>query len=530
VAALNGQTAQNWLAGQFAIPHAAHYVNEMQSRFDRGGSYRPGNGGVNYTPGWLQHKFWSLANNAPDQLRQRVVHALLQIFVVSLEDSNLYDHGRSFAQYMDNLNRHAFGNFRDLLQDVALSPVMGMYLSHIRNQKADAATGRMPDENFAREILQLFTIGLHELNPDGTEKLSGGKPIETYTNVDVMGLARVFTGWSWNMPAGGNVNNTFRWGGPGRYETVGSARFDLLPMRVYPTFHEMGTKVFLGATIPANTDGDASLRTALDTLFNHPNVGPFIGKQLIQRLVTSNPSPTYVAAVSAAFNNNGTGVRGDLRAVVAAILLHPEARSEPTGQFGKLREPALRVTQATRALRATSRTGRWMMGWNERSLLQSPMGSPSVFNFYRPGYVPPNTQIANLAMVAPEFQIANETTVVEWVNYVHALLGWGTGWTGEGVDVPVSQQRQADITIDFSAAGTPLGRAATTGDAAAANATVVDQLSLLLFAGGMSAALRGQILDAMINQVHWNASTRLRDRLRVAAFIALTSSEYMIER
>jgi len=524
VAALAGISAAQWLQAQMAIPAGSEYVNEVQRWFDRGGSYRPGAGGTNYTPGWLNHKFWALANTAPDQLRQRVVHALMQIFVVSLEDSTLYDHARPFGQYLDNLGRHAFGNFRNLLQDVTLSPVMGMYLSHIRNQKADPASGRMPDENFAREVMQLFSIGLHQLNLDGTEKTGGnGRPLETYTNDDVMGLARVFTGWSWNVPDGGSANNTFRWGGPGRYETTGAARFDLSPMRIYPAFHEAREKRFLGVTIPAGTDGATSLRTALDTLFNHPNVGPLIGKQLIQRLVTSNPSPAYVRAVASAFNNNGAGVRGDMAAVLRAILLHSEARNPPTGESGKLREPVLRVTQAMRSLKANSLTGRWMMGWNERDLLQSALQSPSVFNFYRPGYIPPNTQIATLGLVAPEFQIANETTVVEWVNYVWALLQWGTGWTGSS----------ADVTIDFSLTTTPLGLAALAGNAASDSA-VADQLSLLLFAGNMSTTLRAQILNAMQNQVGWNATpannTRLRDRLRIACFVALASSEFMIER
>ncbi len=525
VTSLTGQSASTWITDQMALPAVPDYVNEVQMRFDQdpGGSYRPGNGGSNYTPSWLIHKFWATAHTAPDQLRRRTVHALSQIFVVSLEDSTLYDHGRTYGQFLDNLGKHAFGNFRDLLQDVALSPVMGMYLSHIRNQKGDPATGRMPDENFAREVMQLFTIGLHQLNTDGTEKVGGnGKPLETYSNDDVMGLARVFTGWSWDMP---DTSNNFKWGGPGRYATTGAARFDLKPMRVYPAFHEMGVKTFLGVTIPAGTDGNASLKIALDTLFNHPNVGPFIGRQLIQRMVTSNPSPAYVRAVAEAFNNNGAGVRGDMGAVMRAVLLHPDARSEPSGEFGKLREPILRATQAVRALQASSLSGRWMMGSDQRSQLQAALGSPSVFNFYRPGYVPPNTQLATLGMVAPEFQIANETTVVEWVNYVWAFLQWGVGWTGSAADLSATLRNKQDVTVNFSATNTMWGQAA-----ALSNEAVVDQLNLLLFQGRMSAGLRGKILNAMQNQVGWNSATRQQDRLRIAAFIALSSSEYLIER
>ncbi len=526
VNSLTGQTAANWISDQMAMPSAATYVDEVQTWFDKGSSYRPGNGGTNYTPNWLIHKYWSLTNSAPDQLRRRIVHALMQIFVISLEDSTLYDAARPFGQYLDNLGKHAFGNFRNLLEDVALSPAMGIYLSHIRNQKADPATGRMPDENFAREVMQLFSIGLYQLNLDGSLKLdSNGKPIETYTNDDVVGLARVFTGWSWDMPDGSNANNTFKWGGPGRYDTVGDARFDIRPMRIYPTFHETGVKSFLGTTIAAGTSGPASLAIALDTLFNHPNVGPFIGKQLIQRLVTSNPSPAYVEAVAMVFNNNGSGVRGDMAAVIRAILLHPQARDEPAGEFGKLREPSLRIAQAIRAFGATSLTGRWMIGRSERSLLQAPLLSPSVFNFYRPGYVPPNTQIANLGLVAPEFQIADETTIVNWINYVWALVQWGQGWTGTGGDIPLAMQNKQDVTIDFAATSTPWGQAVATSDAA-----VVDQIDLLLFSGHMSVTLRGQILNAMQNQVNWNSATRSRDKLRIAAFIALTSAEYMNER
>ena len=479
--------------------------------------------------------------NAPDQLRRRVVHALMQIMVVSQADSGLYDHARPFGQYLDNLGKHAFGNFRALLEDVALSPVMGMYLSHIRNQKADPivtsasgvtkGTGRMPDENFAREVMQLFSIGLYQLNLDGSTKSdAAGKQIETYTNADVEGLARVFTGWSWDMADGTNANSTFKWGGPGRYDTTGSARFDLKPMRVYPAFHETGAKTFLGITIPAGTTGASSMRIALDTLFNHPNVGTFIGKQLIQRLVSSNPSAGYVQYVAQKFNDNGKGVRGDMAAVITAVLQHPEARGEPTPEAGKLKEPVLRTTQALRALQATSLTGKWMI--NDTSLLQEPLHSPSVFNFYRPGYVPPNTDIANRAMVAPEFQIANESSVANWTNYVYALIQWGVGWTGTAPDILVAQHRQQDVKLDFAITTTPMAQALATSSAA-----VVDHINLLLFAGRMSAGLRTRILDAMANQVSWNASTtnpanntRSRDRLQIAVFIALSSSEFMIER
>ena len=516
--ALTGNTFHAWIDAQMAIAPRSDAVDLVQSYFDSdpSGSYRPGDGGTNYTPSWIVGQFWGNGIGSEDQLRKRVVHALMQIFVVSLENSDLYDMARPFAHYIDNLGKHAFGNFHALLEDIALSPVMGEYLSHMRNEKADPSTGRMPDENFARELMQLFSIGLYQLNIDGSVKLgANGKPIETYNNTDVIGMARVFTGWAWNTPA--NTSQPWRafWAGPGRYETSGSERFDLKPMRVHASYHETGIKQFLGVTIPANTDGAASLKIALDTLFNHPNVAPFIGKQLIQRLVTSNPSSAYVQRVAEAFNNNGLGVRGDMAAVIRAVLLHPEARNAPQGESGKLREPVLRVVLALKALGATSVTGKWLIEWDLRGGLQVPYHSPSVFNFYRPGYVPPNTSIASAGMVAPEMQIINETTVSHWVNFVWALLQWGVGWTGS----------TQDVTVDFNNPAHPFVVAAKRSDAA-----LIDHLSKVLFAGGMSAGLRANILNAMQNQVGWNAATRLEDKIRIAAFIALVSSEFMLER
>ena len=515
--ALAGRSLADWITEQMNLPHTTDYVDDVQAQFDLdpAGSYRPG-GGSKYTPNWLIDTFWATAVNGPDPLRRRVAHALLHIFVVSLEQSDLYEQARPFGRYLDNLAKNAFGNFRTLIEDVALSPTMGVYLSHMRNEKGDPAKGRLPDENFARELMQLFTIGLYELNIDGTVKLgSNGKPIETYNNNDVMGLARVFTGWAWNVPDTPSQPWKAWWTGPDTYATTGTARFDLLPMKVHSAYHETGIKQFLGVTVPANTSGTVSAKTALDTLFNHPNVGPFIGKQLIQQLVTSNPSPAYVQAVAQAFNNNGAGVRGDMAAVVRAILLHAEARAEPTGQFGKVREPIIRTVQAFKVVGAAPTTARWNLSWDHRGMLQTPLSAPSVFNFYRPGYIPPNTQIATLGMVAPGMQIVNESTVANWVNFVWALLQWGVGWTGT---------TQA-VKVDLTQSSNPLVRAATISDAALA-----DYLNTSLFAGKMSTALRANIISAMQNQVSWNSTTRLQDRCRIGAFIALVSAEYMIER
>ncbi|WP_418320784.1 DUF1800 family protein [Piscinibacter sakaiensis] len=514
IARLAGVSDAAWLADQLAQPASPDFVNAVQAQFDRGAAYRPG--GASYSTAIVGQRFWANAASSPDQLRKRMGFALHQIFMVSQADSNLHHHSRAYAHYLDTLNRHAFGNFRNLLEDMALSPVMGIYLSHIRNRKEDAATGRNPDENFAREVMQLFTIGLHELNIDGTEKLeSSGKPIETYNNADVMALAKVFTGWSWGFPDAQLTENNFRWGSPD-YSVAGDTRIDLQKMKAYPGQHSSAEKrLFAGkshaVTIPANTGAAESLRIALDTLFNHPNVGPFIGRQLIQRFVTSNPSPAYVARVASAFNNNGQGVRGDLGAVVRAILLDTEARQAPTGEFGKLREPVLRVTHWMRAFGATSATGGFMMAWELDSQSQRALHAPSVFGYFRPGYVPPNSTLAATGATAPELQIVNESSTAEWVNLAETMAGSGLGWTGSARDVSVALSAQAAL----AAAGNLNG--------------LIDNLDLLLFAGRMPKALRQDIRDA-VGGVAGNSEASHLYRARVALFVALASPDYLVQR
>ena len=290
--------------------------------------------------------FWKQAATAPDQLRQRVKLALSEIFVISLADSHIDTRGA--ASYYDVLGANAFGNYRTLLEQVALHPMMGTYLSWIANQKADPTTGRHPDQNFARESMQLMSIGLYQLNTDGTQVLNSlGQPIATYSTSDIAGLADVFTGYSWYSPKPTN-NTTFN----GKIKDPDASVTSMIP---YPTFHATNAKSFLGTTIAASATADPAgdLKIGLDTLFNHPNVGPFISRQLIQRLVTSNPTPAYVGRVAAVFNNNGQGVRGDLGAVVKAVLLDPEARNTAAAladpNYGKLREPVVRMANWMRA-------------------------------------------------------------------------------------------------------------------------------------------------------------------------------------
>jgi uncharacterized protein (DUF1800 family) len=504
-----------WIDAQIALPHTPDFVNHIQAKFELGADYRPG--GSRYTTTWLIERFWATAATAPDQLRKRVAFALHQMLMVSLADANQSGHIRAYAHYIDILNRHAFGNYRALLEEIALSPSMGIYLSHIRNRKEDPATGRLPDENFARELMQLFSIGLVELNPDGSVRLGpNGQPIETYNNDDVMALAKVFTGWSWGLPNPQLTETNFRNYSPD-YSLSGDQKVDLQRMKAYPLQHSDAAKRFFAGKpgmvfIEAETPAPEALKAVLDALFKHPNVGPFVARQMIQRLVTSDPGPAYVARVAGAFNDNGAGVRGDMAAVVRAVLLDAEARTPRLQRgAGKLRDPVLRVSQWIRALDATSVSGQYMMAGDLDNLSQRPLSAPSVFSYYRPGYVPPNTAFSASGATAPEFQIVNETTTANWVNKAQSMAGSGLGWNGSASDVRSLYTAQAELV-------------------AAGNLTVLlDQLSLLLYAGRMSAELRQVVLDGVGGVAGTDAASHL-NRARVAVFLALASPEYAAPR
>ena len=512
LAALVAKPYSVWIDEQVALPLQADFVDYVQTQWDRGDAWRPG--GASYTATTVGQAFWRTAATAPDQLRKRTAYALHQIMMASQVDSNLWGHARAYARYYDQLNQHAFGNFRKLLEDISLSPAMGIYLSHLRNRKEDAATGRMPDENFAREVMQLFSIGLYELNLDGSLKRdANGKPIETYTNTDVMALAKVFTGWGWAFADTDLTDSKFRWGSP-VVSAAGDQRIDLLPMKAYPNQHSTAAKsLFAGkawaTNIPANGSAQADLKLALDALFNHPNVGPFIGRQLIQRLVTSQPSAAYVARVAGVFNHNDRGVRGDLGAVVRAILLDTDARGTPSAGSGKLLEPVLRVAQWMRALGARSASGHYLMVWDLDAAGQRALLAPSVFGYYRPGYVPPNTRFATTGSTAPEFQIVNESSVAAWINTAESMAGSGLGWTSTG----------ADVSVDHDA----LGALADNGDPSA----LVQQLNLLLLGGRMSPALQQGLLDTVASV--GPGTSAAAHRARAATFLVLASAEYLIQ-
>lgn len=435
------------------------------------------------TQAGIDAALWCKLLSAPDTLRQRVTLALSEIVVAALDGFTGAWRAFSGAAYMDLLEANAFGNYRTLLQQVTLSGAMGEYLTYRGNAKANPKTGSMPDENYARELLQLFTIGLLKLNPDGTATEQ-----ETYTQADISGLARVFTGWDNDLAGGTNDTPDYR----------------KRPMVQVASKYESGEKSFLGTTIASGVDAATALNKALDTIFAHPNVAPFVSKQLIQRLVTSNPAPAYVARVAAVFNNNGNGVKGDLKAVVKAILLDQEARSAAgltSTSFGKVREPILRFTAWARAFNAISPSEAWAVGnTSEPStrLGQSPLRSPSVFNFFRPGYVPPG-----LGVVAPEFQIVNETSVVGYANFMQSVISKGVG----------------DIKGDYAAL-LPLADNVP---------ALLDEINLLLAAGQLGTETVALIRNAVAGMATGTDAARA-NRVYAALTLTMASPEFIVQK
>jgi uncharacterized protein (DUF1800 family) len=521
IAALRSTTYANWLETQFNAPASISGWEWLNQR-----GYADVNSSTAYYdntyPG--DYMMWHQLMQSQDGLRKRVALALSEIFVVSLSGLDFSWRSHAIAWYWDQLVFNAFGNFRNLLQDVTLNAAMGYYLNTRGNQKENASTGRQPDENFAREVMQLMSIGLVQLNPDGTPKKdAAGKPIDSYTQADVTNLARVFTGYDFDQSQNQPITV------PGSSRTVPSTTFARLPMALNESRHSTLAASFLGTTIPASTPGANALKTALDTLSNHPNVGPFIGKQLIQRLVTSNPSPGYVARVAAAFDNNGAGARGDMRAVLRAILLDDEARS-PAGLtqagFGKLREPMLRFVQWGRTFGIDSARGSWKIGnFSDPGsrLGQSPLRSPSVFNFFRPGYVPPSTPLAANGAVAPEFQLVNESSVGGYLNFMQGVIRNGifvnapevphnASSSNNGYDVKASYANELALVMDVDA--------------------LVARLNLLLCAGQLSAPTVKLITDALktTNVTASSTESAKLDRVAAAVFLVMASAEYLVQK
>jgi uncharacterized protein (DUF1800 family) len=482
-------------------------------------------------------------NNAipTDQLRQRIAFALSEIFVVSNSNGTLAYQPWALASFYDMLAADAFGNYRTLLEDVTKHPAMGIFLSSIQNQKEDPEQNIHPDENYAREVMQLFSVGLNQLNLDGTPVLAGGQPVPTYDQATVRGFAAVFTGWDWNNTGCGDTTytccmydetegwGTYFWCGP-------SNNTDLpwrLPMEPIEHYHDNTSDKqllnYTGVSLPNGVlahggDAQAELTEALDNIFNHPNVGPFIATRLIERLVTSNPSPAYVRRVAEAFNDNGAGTRGDLRAVIRQILLDPEARygnwSAPE-TFGKLREPLLKITQMWRAMEARSQSGRigTLSPWPaiEEQIGQAPLRSPTVFNFFKPDYAQPG-EVHDRGLASPEFQILTDTMIVATPNYLfHEIFCDYTGsedcWAS---DDPATMQMNEDRDAALAASDP---------------AALVDEYSRLFMSGQMSPFMKGVLVNRLQQMSADDYGDNLgRRRVQHALYLILNSPEYSIQK
>ena len=520
IAAVRGKGYAPWLTAQMSAPATQTGFEWLNAR-----GYNVIDSARYYDstyPG--DYMLWNQLMASADAPRKRIALALSEFFVISLGGIEVSWRSHAVAAWWDLLAANAFGNYRSLLEGVTLNAAMGYYLNTKGNMKENAASGRAPDENYGREVMQLFSLGLYLLNLDGSEKRdANGNKIETYTQSDVTNIARLFTGWDFDQTQ--NVNTLE----PVQNRTIPNTVFTRLPMRLTTANHSTLASSFLGASVPAGTDGVTALKVALDTLFNHPNVGPFFGRQMIQRLVTSNPSGAYVARVAGVFNNNGAGVRGDLAAVFSAVLLDDEARG-PSGLgqpgFGKLREPMLRFTQWGRTFGITSARGSWKIGdlSNPATQLgQSPLHPPSVFNFFRPGYVPPSTALSAAQAPAPEFQLVNESSVGGYLNYMQSVIR-----SGVFVNAPDLPNNTSNATNGFDITAAYTAEMVLVLDAGA----LVKRLNLLLCAGQMSAASETLIVGALNANALTTASsdTARRDRIAAAVLLVMASSEYLIQK
>ncbi len=446
----------------------------------------------------LQSEWWQATLTAPDQLRQRVAFALAEMFVVSTNSVN----AQAVVSFQNTLATDAFTNFSTIMNDVTLSPAMGAYLNMLNSAKPGVVNGvtQIANENYPRELMQLFTIGLYELNPDGTPQIdSSNNMIPTYTQAQVQAFARAYTGWTYATSSGGS---------PTKFPN-GTANYSM-PMAPVESEHDTAAKILLnGTTLPAGQTAGQDLAGALQNIFNHPNVGPFVCRQLIQHLVSSNPSPAYVSRVSAVFANNGSNVRGDMKAVITAILLDPDARAgdtDPNAEGGHLREPVLWLTDAMRGLGFTNNDATAgnnvvanasynTLGNYTSTLSEKPYASGSVFNFFAPDYVIPGS-----ATDAPEFGIENTASAILRLSLANTIV----------------YNKISGFNVDLSATS-PLGKLASNPG------NLVDTLGQMFLHAQMSSSMR----TAIVNQI-----TNLTDpaqRVRVATYLVITSTQYKIE-
>ncbi|WOO41118.1 DUF1800 domain-containing protein [Rubellicoccus peritrichatus] len=529
-----------WLEEQFNLPVISirEYIERRHVMSEEGLS----------SPDTFRQGWWNVVYPAKDMLRHRVALALSEIFVVSDRLDNLEDSPLGMASYYDMLQRNAFGNYRQLLEDVTYHPAMGAYLSHVGNRKADPQTGRFPDENYAREVMQLFTIGLFELNPDGTQRLNAsGQPIPTYGNEEITAFARVFTGMNYDIRSElieiqGNFEEflevvkefemegvpPMQFDSPPTLETIpfeaiyGYEMFNYVdPMILFDREHDKEEKRLLnGVALPANQNIQKDISDALDNLFNHPNTGPFISRLLIQRLVKSNPSPAYIKRVADVFANNGKGVRGDMKAIIEAILLDPEAMSldllnDPSQ--GKMREPYFRFVTYLKAFNGQPGGSDYFIddvGFSE-AFLQRPLSSPSVFNFFLPDYSPLGA-VSEAGLFAPEFQITNSYTLTEIADVMYGVI----------VEDFIQELEPEDATrlgIDNWTWSVDLSQEIALVDNPRA---LLDRLDTLLTYGTLSSSTR-QIVESSLTRMS-NEGISAEERVRFAIYLIFVSPDFVI--
>ena len=486
ILAAEGKSAEQWVDEQMQLPITYH-VDYLENYPNRDYPIQ-----INRIDAW-----WKSSINAPDQLRQRVAYAMSQIFVVSDYNNALANQPKGMVSYYDMLQTHAFGNFRDLLESITLSPIMGIYLDHLNNEKADEERNIRPDENYARELLQLFSLGLNELDLNGTAKKDeNGLPIPAYSQEHIEGFAKVFTGWTygasefWNRPSNNHS----------------------IPMSPFEEYHSSAEKHLLnGVVIPENTGPEESLKIALDTIFEHPNVAPFISKQLILKLITSNPSPSYVERVAKVFNDNGEGVKGDLAAVVKAIYLDAEARQfgAPLEYFGKVKEPLLKQAHVWRVFDAKALNNFYFTGNLPLMFGQGPLQSTSVFNFYQPDHQP--QELSGSELLAPELQIANDAYVI---NTLNSHFDEFSSRVAERYDSLYENRVYLYMAEDMQLLAN-FGLNA-----------VLDKYDILFFAGAMSEEMRQAIYDMDA----YFSSSESHLRLAYIIFLITVSAEYSLQQ
>ncbi|HQR10109.1 MAG TPA: DUF1800 family protein [Casimicrobiaceae bacterium] len=443
----------------------------------------------------MRNQFFANALTQPDQLRQRVAWSLSQFFVVSAMKDPDMEAAYVMARYHQMLFAEAFGNVENLLLKVTLSPQMGHYLDMVDNAKADPGAGTEPNENFARELMQLFSIGVNELNADGTPILdAANQPIPSYGQPEIKAFARVFTGWTYppfDAPQAAGPDDR---------------RYFAKPMVPVPADHDTSAKVLLkGTTLPAGQTADADVRAAIHNVFMHPNAGPFFAKHLIRQMVTGNPTPAYVGRVAAAFANNGSGVRGDMKAVLRAVLLDAEARGDAKADatYGMLKEPVLYVTSLLRQLGATSDGAGLERA--AKAMGQDVFYSPTVFNYYPADYRIPGTSV-----VAPQFGIHNTNTVLHRVNFAYDMIYDG-GYGPDG-DVPNAVGTHLDLAPFARVAADPVKLVAMINDR--------------LFGGGMPLGIKAEITTAVAALPADDPD----ERARTAVFLAATSFQFQVAK